>query len=62
MKRAIVIEKIWKVLMYASIALILFFVVSVIWSVFKRGLPVLSGRWCRRCLEAASILARKVDS
>ena len=42
MKRAIVIEKIWKVLMYASIALVLFFVVSVIWSVFKRGLPVLS--------------------
>ena len=33
MKRAIVIEKIWKVLMYASIALVLFFVVSVIWSV-----------------------------
>ena len=42
MKKAIVIEKIWKVLMFASIALVLFFVVSVIWSVFKRGLPVLS--------------------
>ena len=42
MKRAIVIEKIWKVLMYLSIALVLFFVVSVIWSVFRRGIPVLS--------------------
>lgn len=28
--------------MYASIALVLFFVVSVIWSVFRRGIPVLS--------------------
>ena len=42
MKRAIVIEKSWKMLMYTSIALVLFFVVSVIWSVFRRGIPVLS--------------------
>ena len=28
--------------MYASIALVLFFVVSVVWSVFRRGIPVLS--------------------
>ena len=42
MKKAIIEEKIWKVFMYASIALVLFFVVSVVWSVFRRGVPVLS--------------------
>ena len=35
-------EKIAKWLMLASIGIVAFFVVSVIWSVFKRGIPVLS--------------------
>ena len=42
MKKAVIIEQFWKLLMYASIALVLFFVVSVVWSVFQRGVPVLS--------------------
>ena len=42
MKRSIIEEKIFKGLMYASIALIIYFVASVVISVFKRGLPLLS--------------------
>lgn len=35
-------EKIAKSLMYLSLVIILYFVVSVIWSIFSRGLPVLT--------------------
>ena len=42
MKRSIIEEKIFKLLMYASIALVVFFVASVVLSVFKRGIPLLS--------------------
>lgn len=42
MKKSVVIENIFYVLMAASVAIILFFVISVIWSIFSRGIPVLS--------------------
>ena len=42
MKRNIIEEKIFKVLMYASVAMVIYFVASVVLSVFKRGLPLLS--------------------
>lgn len=42
MKKSIVIENIARLMMIASAVLILFFVVSVIYEVFRRGLPVLS--------------------
>ena len=42
MKGSIFEEKVFKVLMYAAIALVVFFVASVVLSVFKRGLPLLS--------------------
>ena len=42
MKRCIIEEKCMKGLMYASIALVVYFVASVVLSVFKRGIPLLS--------------------
>ncbi len=42
MRRNIIEEKIFKVLMYASVAMVIYFVASVVLSVFKRGLPLLS--------------------
>lgn len=42
MKASIIEEKAIKMLMYAAILLVMFFVASVILSVFKRGIPVLS--------------------
>ena len=42
MKKSIIEEKFFKMLMYAAIALVMFFVASVVLSVFKRGLPLLS--------------------
>lgn len=42
MKGKIIEEKIAKLMMYASLAIVLYFVVSVIWSIFKRGFPVLT--------------------
>ena len=42
MKRSLIEEKIFKMLMYASIALVIYFAASVVLSVFKRGLPLLS--------------------
>lgn len=42
MKRSIIEEKGMKVLMYASIATVIYFVASVVLSVFKRGIPLLS--------------------
>ena len=42
MKLSIIEEKLMKMLMHASIALVVFFVASVVFSVFKRGLPLLS--------------------
>ncbi|MCH3994607.1 ABC transporter permease subunit [Prevotella cerevisiae] len=35
-------EKIAKILMYLSLAIVFYFVVSVIWTIFKRGCPVLT--------------------
>ena len=35
-------EKIAKLLMYSSLVIVFYFVVSVIWTIFKRGFPVLS--------------------
>ena len=42
MKRSIIEEGFFKVLMYAAISLVIFFVASVVLSVFKRGIPLLS--------------------
>ncbi|MBQ9559193.1 MAG: ABC transporter permease subunit [Bacteroidaceae bacterium] len=42
MKKSLIEEKIFKMLMYAAIALVIYFVASVVLSVFKRGLPLLS--------------------
>ena len=42
MIRSVISEKIAKSLMYLSALFILFFVVSVIYTIFRRGLPVLS--------------------
>lgn len=42
MKKSIIEEKCVKGLMYASIALVVYFVASVVLSVFKRGIPLLS--------------------
>ncbi len=42
MTRSVISEKIAKSLMYLSALFILFFVVSVIYTIFRRGLPVLS--------------------
>lgn len=35
-------ERIAKLLMYISLAIVFYFVISVIWTIFKRGFPVLS--------------------
>lgn len=42
MKKSIIEEKCVKGFMYASIALVVYFVASVVLSVFKRGIPLLS--------------------
>ncbi len=42
MKAKIIEEKAAKILMYASLAIVFLFVVSVIWSIFQKGWPVLS--------------------
>ena len=41
-KRSIIEERFVKIFMYASIAMVIFFVASVVISVFKRGIPLLS--------------------
>ena len=42
MKRKFIEERIFRGLMLFSVAVVLFFVLSVIFSVFKRGIPVLT--------------------
>ena len=42
MKRKFIEEHIFRVLMYLSVAIVLFFVLNVVVSVFKRGIPVLT--------------------
>lgn len=42
MKKSILEERLFKLLMYAAVALVMFFVASVVLSVFRRGLPQLS--------------------
>lgn len=38
-------ERIVKILMIGSIGIVAFFVLSVLYTIFRRGLPVLSWEW-----------------
>jgi ABC-type phosphate transport system permease subunit len=61
MKKAKYIEeKIFRFLMVLSLILVAGFVFSVLWSIFSKGIPVLTWEMVTYCQDPASTLENKV--